>query len=192
MSGFVDQPIRSAGGRMRVSAAYDASGLGIRNGSPICGTATKSRLAAGSRTLIVCRKFWPRPNPFSSCSGPTDTRPRDGLRPTPPHMLAGMRIDPAMSDPCAIGTMPAATAAMPPPVEPPAEYPRFHGVDVLPRSALSVVPDIEYSGAADRPRMLTPDALNSSHRYVSCCETMPRHRRLPNSIVRPASWPKKP
>jgi len=32
-----------------------------------------------------------------------------------------MRIEPAMSEPCAIGTSPAATAAAPPPVEPPAE-----------------------------------------------------------------------
>jgi hypothetical protein len=31
-----------------------------------------------------------------------------------------MRIEPPMSEPCAIGTMPATTAAMPPPVEPPA------------------------------------------------------------------------
>ena len=46
---------------------------------------------------------------------------REGLRPTPPHQLAGMRIEPPMSEPCAIGTMPAVTAAWPPPVEPPAE-----------------------------------------------------------------------
>ena len=91
-------------------------------------------------------------------------RPRDGFSPTPPQKLAGMRIDPAMSDPCAIGTRPAATAAMPPPVDPPAEYPDFHGVEVLPCSALSVVPDMEYSGAADRPRMFTPDALKSPQR----------------------------
>ena len=69
--------------------------------------------------------------------------------------------------------------------------PRFHGVEVLPCSALSVVPAIEYSGAAERPRMLRPAALNSSQRCVSCCAIMPRHSRLPNSIVRPASWPKK-
>ena len=190
ISGVVDHPIRSGGAFNRASAAYGSGGFGIGNGSPICGTARQSSIAAASRTVFVCTKFWPRPYPFSSINGPNETRPRDGFSPTPPQKLAGMRIDPAMSDPCAIGTMPAATAAMPPPVEPPAEYPRFQGVDVFPCSALSVVPDIEYSGAAERPRMLTPDARNSSPRCVSCSVIIPRHSRLPNSIARPASCPK--
>ncbi len=50
-----------------------------------------------------------------------EMRPRDGFRPTPPHRLAGMRIEPPMSEPCAIGTMPEVTAACAPPEEPPAE-----------------------------------------------------------------------
>jgi hypothetical protein len=50
-----------------------------------------------------------------------ETRMREGFKPTPPHQEAGMRIEPPMSEPCAMGTMPAITAAMPPPVEPPAE-----------------------------------------------------------------------
>src|SRR6185295_3488050 len=107
-------------------------GFGISNGSPTCGTDRQSSMAAASRTLFVCTKFWPSPKPFSSCSGPSETRPRDGLRPTPPQKLAGMRIEPAISDPCAIGTIPLATAAIPPPVDPPAEQPIVHGVEVLP------------------------------------------------------------
>src|SRR5215813_11532802 len=134
----------------------------MTKGSPGCGTARQSSMAAASRTLRVCTKFIARPQPPSSTSGPAETRPRDGFSPTPPHQLAGMRMEPPISDPCAIGTMPAATAAIPPPVDPPAEYACFHGVDVLPYSALSVVPDIEYSGAAERPSTLTPDALNIS------------------------------
>src|SRR5262245_65452407 len=101
---------------------------------------------------------------------------REGFRPTPPDQLAGMRIEPPMSEPCAIGTMPAVTAAWPPPVEPPAEYPFFQGFDVLPNMALSVVEDIEYSGAAERPRMLTPEARNSSAKCVSASTSMPSHR----------------
>jgi hypothetical protein len=62
-----------------------------------------------------------RPKPPSSSAGPKETRPRDGFSPTPPHQLAGIRIEPPMSEPWAIGTMPDATAAAPPPVEPPAE-----------------------------------------------------------------------
>ena len=56
--------------------------------------------------------------------------------------------------------------------------------------ALSVVDDIEYSGAAERPRMLTPEALSSSAKCVSASTSMPSHRREPNSILRPFSWPK--
>ena len=121
MSASVDQPMRSRGGRCFASAAYGADGFGITNGSPGCGMATQSSIAAASRTLFVWTKFCARPYPISSIIGPNETRPRDGLRPTPPQKLAGMRIDPAMSDPCAIGTMPAITADIPPPVEPPAE-----------------------------------------------------------------------
>src|SRR5262245_53919968 len=63
---------------------------------------------------------------------------------------------------CAIGTMPASTAAWAPPEEPPAEWPCFQGLQVLPNSTLSVLADIEYSGAAERPRMLTPEAFSMS------------------------------
>ena len=55
--------------------------------------------------------------------------------------------------------------------------------------ALSVVAAIEYSGAADRPRMLTPEALSMSTKYVPTSTVMPAHRREPNSILRPFSWP---
>ena len=44
----------------------------------------------------------------------------DGRVQAMPHMLAGTRIEPPMSLPCATGTYPAATAAPEPPLEPPA------------------------------------------------------------------------
>ena len=116
-------------------------------------------------------------------------RPREGFRPTPPQKLAGMRIEPAMSVPCAIGTMPETTAATAPPLEPPALKPLRQGVLVLPYSAPSVVPAIEYSGAALRPMMLTPAAFTSVQYALSCAATMPLHNRLPNSMRRPPSWP---
>ena len=61
-------------------------------------------------------------------AGPCDTRPREVLRPTRPHTLAGMRIDPPPSLPWAIGTNPPATAAAAPPLDPPASRPVSHGV----------------------------------------------------------------
>ena len=78
-------------------------------------------MAATSRTLLAWIRFVAKPRPLSSSIGPPETRPREGLRPTPPFQLAGMRIEPPMSDPCAMGTMPDMTADCAPPEEPPAE-----------------------------------------------------------------------
>jgi malate synthase len=48
------------------------------------------------------------------------SRPREGLNPNRPQYAAGMRMLPPPSEPWAIGTMPDATAAADPPLEPPA------------------------------------------------------------------------
>jgi hypothetical protein len=48
--------------------------------------------------------------------------------PNSPHALAGIRIDPPPSLPCAAGASPAATAAAAPPLEPPADLVRSQGV----------------------------------------------------------------
>src|SRR6476661_8797875 len=54
-------------------------------------------------------------------SGPIETRPRLGLRPTTPQQDAGMRIEPPRSLPSARPTRPAETAAALPPDDPPGE-----------------------------------------------------------------------
>ncbi len=64
--------------------------------------------------------------------GSTGTRPYGGLKPTTPLNVAGMRIDPPMSEPVASIADPAASAAAPPPVEPPGLYSVFHGFRVTP------------------------------------------------------------
>ena len=61
-------------------------------------------------------------------SGASETRPRCGLRPTRPQHAAGILSEPPPSLPCAIGTIPAATAAADPPEEPPGVRPRSHGL----------------------------------------------------------------
>src|SRR6187551_3530615 len=48
-----------------------------------------------------------------------DRSPVVGLRPNVPHMDAGMRMDPPVSEPSDQGTTPAAAAAAEPPLEPP-------------------------------------------------------------------------
>jgi hypothetical protein len=56
--------------------------------------------------------------PSLSC-GARGTRPTCGLSPNSPQQAAGMRIEPAPSAASAAGTMPAATAAADPPLDPP-------------------------------------------------------------------------
>jgi hypothetical protein len=65
---------------------------------------------------------------MSPYTGAELTRPRLGLNPTSPQTLAGMRIEPPPSEPCATGSSPAATAAAAPPDDPPAERSRSYGV----------------------------------------------------------------
>src|SRR3954449_11870759 len=69
------------------------------------------RAAAGSATERGTTPSVVAPAQPSPMSGPWLTRARVGLRPTRPHSLAGMRIEPPPSLACAIGTSPGATAA---------------------------------------------------------------------------------
>src|ERR1700716_2769536 len=87
----------------------------------------ESSTAAVSRTLRVTTPSIANPCQDSPRSGPNETRPRDGFSPTRPHSLAGIRIEPPPSLACAIGTIPAATAAAEPPLEPPGERVRSYG-----------------------------------------------------------------
>ncbi len=72
------------------------------------------------------------PSTDSPKSGPWLMRPRVGFKPTRPLHEAGMRIEPPPSLACAIGKMPAATAAAEPPDEPPVECSRFQGLCAAP------------------------------------------------------------
>jgi hypothetical protein len=65
-------------------------------------------------------------------------RPRLGLMPNSPLMLAGMRMEPPPSLPCANGTIPAATATAAPPLDPPASRDGSHGQRAGPTRSLSV------------------------------------------------------
>jgi hypothetical protein len=65
-------------------------------------------------------------------SGPSEERPREGFSPTSPQQLAGIRMDPPPSLACATATMPLATAAADPPLEPPGVRVVSHGLCVGP------------------------------------------------------------
>src|SRR2546422_3599143 len=59
---------------------------------------------------------------------PRPTRPKVGIRPDTPHSEAGPRIEPPVSEPSAIGTSPAATAAPEPLEDPPVKRAKSHGL----------------------------------------------------------------
>src|SRR4051794_16682661 len=116
----------------------------------------------------------PMPSPKS---GPHDTRPRLGLSPTSPHALAGMRIDPPPSLPWAAATIPAATAAAEPPLDPPGERLRSHGLRVGPYASGSVVAADASSGTFVRPMITQPVRRSRRTTYESSLALHPASRR---------------
>ena len=86
-----------------------------------------SKKAAASATVRANGPTTPS-SPSPGGIGSSLTRPRLGLIPTSPVTLAGIRIDPPPSDPCATDASRADTAAAAPPLDPPAERARSQGV----------------------------------------------------------------
>src|SRR3954468_19073249 len=115
-----------------------------------------STTAAASRTLRVTAPSIVPPAHDSPTSGPCDTRARVGFRPTSPHSLAGIRIDPPPSFACASGSIPLATAAAKPPDDPPVECSRFHGLRAGGHDFGSVVTVVPSSGTLVRPSATKP------------------------------------
>src|SRR3954454_15394013 len=90
-----------------------------------------------SRTLRVSGPAVPRANQRWGC-GALVTRPRCGLSPNSPQLALGIRIDPPPSPPMPAGTMPVAPATAAPPLDPPGDRVRSHGLRVTPREVDSV------------------------------------------------------
>ncbi len=92
----------------------------------------------------------------SSRIGPSVILPWLGFRPTSPQHEAGMRMEPPPSLACANGTMPLATAAAAPPLDPPGERLVSHGLWVAPQASGSVVGTLPSSGLLVRPAITKP------------------------------------
>lgn len=103
--------------------------------------------------------------------GQVGTTPGDGRIPTTPQKDAGMRRDPPRSVPSAIAIMPAASAAAPPPVEPPALRVGSQGLRVRPNTSLNVLPPAANSGVFVLPMMIAPAARSRSTTSASCSAT---------------------
>ena len=138
---------------------------------------TASSTAAVSRTDRDTTSSHVSPPITSPNSGPDDTRARVGLRPTSPHSLAGMRIDPPPSLAWPMGTSPAATAAADPPLEPPVERVVSQGLRVGPYACGSVVGRMPSSGVFVLPTVTRPAARKRAARAVSAGSVQPRSLR---------------
>src|SRR5688572_145296 len=76
----------------------------------------------------------------------TGARPGDGLKPTTPHMAAGMRSDPPVSEPVHSGSMSHASATADPPDEPPGLSEGSNGLPVAPHTKLRLFAPAPNSG----------------------------------------------
>ncbi|GIU91054.1 MAG: hypothetical protein KatS3mg010_2153 [Acidimicrobiia bacterium] len=81
-------------------------------------------------------------------------------------MLAGMRIEPPPSPACPTGTMPLATAAADPPLEPPELCCVFHGLRVGPCDCGSAVGSSPNSGVLVLPTITNPAPSSFSKRWL--------------------------
>ena len=96
--------------------------------------------------------------------------------PTRPQQAAGMRIRPPPSEPWAIRTIPAATAAAAPPEDPPGVRPVSQGLRVGPCRRGSVTGRIPNSGRFVLPTTTNPASRMRRTTKASCCGT-----KSPNS-----------
>src|ERR1700678_2796477 len=86
-----------------------------------------SSSSAASATVRAIGPFTLSPA-RSGISGPPEILPLVGLMPHRPQTLDGLRMGPPPSLPCAAGAGRAATAPAAPPLDPPADRVRSHGV----------------------------------------------------------------
>ena len=113
------------------------------------------------------------------------TRPNVGLRPTHPHIAAGMRTLPPVSLPVAATTRRAATAAADPPLEPPAIRARSRGLCVVPKNGLIVVTPPPSSWVLVLPRSTVPASASRVTTAASWSGTHDSCRREPPVVRMP-------
>ncbi len=82
-------------------------------------------------------------------------------------------MEPPPSLACANGTMPLATAAAAPPLEPPGERLVSHGLWVAPQASGSVVGRLPNSGLLVRPAITRPASRKRLTKVVSAGEITP-------------------
>src|SRR5450830_451343 len=95
------------------------------------------------------------------------TRPGDGRKPTTPHLAAGMRKDPPVSEPLHSGSRSVASAAAEPPDEPPALSSGLKGLPVAPHTVLRLLAPAPISGTLVLPATMAPAARSRATSTLS-------------------------
>src|SRR5947199_8344618 len=88
------------------------------------------------------------------------TRPYVGLTPTTPQNAAGCRTEPPVSEPSAMSTIPAATAAADPPLDPPGTRVGSIGFRAGPNALFSLDEPIANSSMLDLAMITAPASRN--------------------------------
>lgn len=130
-------------------------GVCSERGSRGSGPASTDRVRATSATVRAIGPFtdnWPQ----GALSGQDGTRPGDGRSPTTLLKEAGLRSEPPVSLPSAMGCIPQARAAPAPPLLPPALRERSYGLRVAPKTGLTVCEPRPSSGTLVLPRVMAP------------------------------------
>src|ERR1700747_3369100 len=131
-----------------------------------------SNAAAASRTVRTSTPSSQSPCQNSAWAGPSAAPPRELLAPPSPQKKPGIRTDPPASLPCAIPTMPEATATAAPPLDPPAIRAVFQGLRVAPHARVSVESVAPHSGTVLCASVIRPAARNFAATYEVDCATI--------------------
>ncbi len=107
--------------------------------------------------------------------------------PNSPQNDAGMRIDPAPSEPIETPHRPAAAATPAPPLEPPGVYAGFHGFRVAPNASVSVNGQIVSSGVSVLPTTIAPAERRRATTSESARHGSSLVARLPQAVPAPAT-----
>ena len=99
---------------------------------------------------------------------------------------AGLRSDPPVSLPSAIGTMPVVSAAAAPPLLPPTVFTRLYGLCVAPNTGLKVFDPAPNSGVFVLPSVIAPAARMRVTISASTVGTLSLNNGEPNVVRIPA------
>src|SRR5262249_7029841 len=139
--------------------------------------ASATVLPIGPETPSVAHAF-----PIAACG----TRPGAVRKPTTLQNAAGLRNDPPLSLPSAMGTIPHARLTAAPPLDPPHVFERSYGFFVAPNTGLNVCDPAPNSGVLVLPTAIAPARLILSTRMSSFAGTLSLKSGEPKVVRIPA------